>query len=380
MQLAKFLPRLNRDIFEVHVAAYRSNAAGFPKEMIAKSGLPVVLLGSDSWSRRRYFAEAISYMKKESFDVVHAWLSSGNHYGLIPAILTGVPVVLGGMRGRMGMEPPWPLVYSLLNIRYDGWIVNSRMLKEFLEEKLFFMRNTPVRTIRNGLEIDDDEPRFRRQEKTCYDSLRGKRPVVGIVGRFHPVKNHLLFIKMAHYLIRNHVDADFWIIGEGNMRQAIEDAIADYGLQDRVKLLGLRRDVDTALARMDVAVVTSNSESCPNALLEAMRAGLPVVSTNCTTLEDIIEEGQNGFVVAVGDAEGLAKKVSAILQNPQLARNMGKRSRQIIEERFSMATALRELEQAYLYFTDRAARRRPSLRRKLERIAGINPAVEMSFS
>ena len=366
IQAARLIPLLAKEIFDVQVAYYNFRA-GFPKDILKQAGVRLHFLGKSQWSKGRFLADAINFMKQERFDLVHAWCSSSNHYGRVPAILTGVPVIIGGLRGKSSLENFWPLVYSLMNWRCSGWIVNSFALKEYAKHKMCFMQQSPVMIVHNGIELGNEE-RFKKNEKTFYDKLKSNRPVIGIVGRLHPVKNHLLFLEMARLLTQMGVNADYWIIGNGPMRGQIEQSVEKFKLQDRVILLGLRDDVDVSLSRMDVVVLTSDSESCPNALLEAMRASLPVVSTRCSTLDEIVEERRNGYTVPVGDATGLAEKVRIILENPEKRREMGKHSKRIIEKRFSISSAVRSLEDAYLFFLKRESKRHPNLQVKLTRL------------
>ncbi len=369
-QLAKLLPRLNRNIFDVQVAYYNSAPPGLPKTLLEQGNIPLTFLGSAEWSRRKFFSDAIAFMKRHRFDLVHAWFSSANHYGTIPAIMCQVPVVIGGMRGKIGFESFWPLIYSFMNLAFSGWIVNSRELKEFIERKLWFLKSTKIFTIHNGLVIDDDRT-CGKGESTFFDGLKSDRPVVGIVGNLRPIKNHLLFIEMIKHLTDSGVNADYWIIGDGPMRPEIEHAIARYNLTDRVKMLGYRGDVDCALSRMDVFVLTSNSESCPNVLLEAMKASVPVVATNCTSLEEIIEEGVNGFVVPIGDAQGLCKRVKQVLADNGLRLRMGRASYKIVKEHFSMDLAVRELENAYIELLKSKSRTNSDLREKIQKLGLI---------
>lgn len=366
VQTSRLVPRLNRDIFDVQVAYYVPES-GFPKQALLDGGIKVTCLSGKQWDKRRFFKASMYFMRREKFDLVHAVQDSDNHYARIPAILSGVPVVIGGLRGARGLKGRWVLLYSLMNFRCAGWIVNSRKLKELAEKRMYFMRRSPIKIIRNGIEIESERD-FNNQEITYYDNLKTGKPVVGIVGRLHPVKNHLLFVEMARQLTAYGVDADYWIIGDGEMRSEIERTVADFGLSSRVKLLGLCEDVDVALSRIDVCVLTSNSESCPNALLEAMRASLPVISTKCTSLEDIIEEGLNGFTVNLGDVGALVEKVSLVLSDKEKLKEMGRHSRHIIEERFSISTAVNDLEEAYLYFLKRKSDYCPRLKAKLDQV------------
>jgi len=368
-QLARLLPRLNKKIFDAQVAYYEP-VTGFPKNLLEEGGIPVKFLGSDKWSRRQVFSNAIAFMKQERFDLVHAWLSSANHYGRIPALITGVPVVIGGLRGEDGLDGLWPLVYLLMNLKCSGWIVNSRKLKEFVEKKLWFVKRNDIFTIHNGIVVDDDE-RLEKSKRTFFDELKSNRPVVGIVADLRPEKNHFLFVEMAKHLTESGLDVDYWIIGDGPMRPQIENFIDKLNLKSRIRMLGCCKEVDVALSRMDIAVLTSDLESCPNALLEAMKASLPVVATNCTSLEDIIEEGVNGFTVPVGNIQELCKRVRQVLADDGLRLRMGQASYRMVKERFSMTSAVKELENVYIELLKRKSKMNLGLRKKIQKLGLI---------
>ncbi|MBE0575229.1 MAG: glycosyltransferase [Desulfuromonadales bacterium] len=363
MQIARLAPQIDQRVFDVQVAYY-NNVCDRPLEMLKASGIPVRYLGDKTWSRRRYFKDAFIWMRNERFDLVHAWSSSANHYARIPAILAGVPVIIGGLRGKSGLDWVWPYAYSVMNLKCSGWIVNSIAMQEFAMKEMSFMKKAPIRVIRNGFDCGDEQI-FRRGEQTFYDKIKRGVPVIGIVGRLHPVKNHVMFLSMAKKISDGGFDADYWIIGDGPERASIESAIDRNGLHGKVHLLGLRDDVDVALSRMDLLVLTSRSESCPNVLLEAMRASLPVVATNCTYLHEIIHENVNGYVVPVDDVDTLAQRVRSIVcdQNKRIA--MGESSRALVKERFSIKAATQDLEQAYRFFLKRTRKKRQLINAKL---------------
>lgn len=363
VQAAKLLPLLDRQRFDVEVAYY-NQGAGYPLEQLLNQGIPVHYIGAEKWDRWQFMKKLTRFIRQGQFDIVHAWMASANHYARLPALWAGVPVVIGGLQGKIELQKYWSTLYSIMNLTCSGWIVNSQTLKDYIKKELLFMNNTPVWVVKNGLE-EGGEDLFRQRERTEYDVIRGQRPVVGIVGRLHPVKNHRLFLDMALALTNAGVDADYWIIGDGPLRHDIEQTIREMGLSDRVKLLGLRHDVNVALCRMDVLVLTSDSESCPNAVLEAMRAGLPVVATNCTDFTAIIEDGNNGFTVAINNLPELIGRVSHILSDPALRASMGAKSRAIIGSSFSLSSAVDSLAEAYLSEAKSAAHNSRQLQEKL---------------
>lgn len=355
VQFSLLLSRLDRRLFDIQVA-YFDARTGFPKETLEAAGIAVRFLGNPVWSRRRCLVDAFRFMRQERFDLVHCLQHATNFYGWLPAVLNRVPVIICGLQGKVEVDGKWSRLYALAAQRSSGWIVNSETLRDYAQEQIPALRSQPFRVVTNGV-VDPGL----RAPADVYEQLKRGRPVIGTVGRLHPVKNHLLFLHMAKALVEAGIDADFWIIGKGPMQQVLEEQIATYGLEDQVRLLGFRADVPSALQSMDLFVLTSDSESCPNVLLEAMQASLPVVSTRCTGLQEIIIEGHNGFTVALGDAQGLARQVAALLADPQRTRQMGSASRQLIAERFSMSAAVHKLQEAYLELAAGESRRSPRL-------------------
>lgn len=359
VQFSKLLTRLDRSIFDIQVAYYDART-GFPKKILEDAGISVRFLGSPIWSKGSYLVDAIRFMRKEQFDIVHCLQHSTNFYGWLPAVINRVPVIIGGLQGKVELDSYWSKVYSLVSARCSGWIVNSETMQTHAEKSITFLRKNPFRIVPNGIEL---EPHQLVQNNTAneYQQLRNNRPVIGTVGRLQPVKNHLLFLQMARELLSSGVNADFWIIGKGPLQETLAQRIIEYRLENHVRLLGFREDISVALKSMDVFVLTSDSESCPNVLLEAMRAALPVVSTRCTNLEEIIHEGENGFTVDVGDHLSLARQVERILADSAKALAMGNHSRQIVTEHFSMEVAVQKLQQAYLSLAAQEIHRSPRL-------------------
>ena len=363
------LPRLDPALFDLEVIYY-NHKVGPPRFELERQGVPVRFLGRPTWNRNAYLREAVNFMRSKRFDLVHAWSASANLYGRLPALVVGVPVVLGGLLGKDGLNGLWPFVYSGMNLACAGWIVNSEALKQYALDKMYLNRFSPVAVVENGLDLELDRTVLARQVP-FYLALKRDRPVIGLVARLHPVKNHTLFLQAAARLRDEGVAADYWIIGDGPAREDIARKITALQLDDCVRMLGQRDDVEAAYEVMDVVVLTSDSEGCPNALLEAMRASRPIISTQCTSLGQVIAEGVNGFVVPRGDVGALAAKLKLLLSDAALRRKFGGASRVMVERTFSMPVAVRRLEQTYLDFLRQGMSRHPTLRRKLAALAVV---------
>jgi glycosyltransferase involved in cell wall biosynthesis len=121
-------------------------------------------------------------------------------------------------------------------------------------------------------------------------------------------------------------------------RRALEQAIADAGCQDQVKVLGFLEGPakDEALLASDCLVLPSYAEGLPMVVLEAMACGLPVIATRIGAVAEAVTDGQEGFLVEVGDVEALADRMSRLARDPQLRKRMSLAARRRAEEEFSL--------------------------------------------
>ncbi len=159
-------------------------------------------------------------------------------------------------------------------------------------------------------------------------------PIVGIVGRLVPIKNHELFLEMAERVSASRPDTVFVVAGDGELRSTLE-AVAARRLGDRVRFLGWTTDLPTLYAALDVVVMTSLSEGTPVALIEALAAARPVVATDVGGVAEVVEHGSNGYLAASGDAEGLSGSVLQLLGDAARRRAMGEAGRAGVAERHS---------------------------------------------
>jgi glycosyltransferase involved in cell wall biosynthesis len=124
------------------------------------------------------------------------------------------------------------------------------------------------------------------------------------------------------HLVAKHPHAHLEILGDGPMRQGVEDLIACLGLRNNVTLLGWRSDVPARLARAMCFLLTSAYEGCPLSVLEAMAAGLPVVSTRVGGIDEVIDEGVTGRIVDP-DPRAVSDALEELISNPVVASRMG---------------------------------------------------------
>lgn len=253
--------------------------------------------------------------------IVHTHTAKAGFLGRLAAFVCGVPVIVHTFHGHVFRG-----YFSPLKTRFFIWLerlaarLSSVILtvSEGLRDDLISFRIAPaerIRVIPLGLPLAD---------LTHLDSLRGGfrhelgcstgTPLVGIIGRLVPIKNHELFLTAAQYVLQAMPQVHFVIVGDGERRVELEALAAQMGLSEAVHFTGWRRDLPLIYADLDVVVISSHNEGTPVSLIEAMAAGVPVVSTSVGGVPDVLKGGELGTLVPPGDAEALAEAVLQALR------------------------------------------------------------------
>lgn len=154
------------------------------------------------------------------------------------------------------------------------------------------------------------------------------------VGRLDPVKG-LDELLAAFAQVRQRVPARLVLAGEGAYRVHLVRTIEALALRDHVALLGTRTDIPSLMRAADLFVFPSRAEGMPNALLEAMAASLPIVTTDAPGCRDLIEHGRTGWRVPVGDAAALRDGIVQLLADHDLASKLGTEAARVVEARYS---------------------------------------------
>jgi glycosyltransferase involved in cell wall biosynthesis len=171
-------------------------------------------------------------------------------------------------------------------------------------------------------------------------------PLLGIVGRLVPIKEHpTLFAAMTR---EEAGAAHLVVVGDGGRRAALEALARDLGLASRVHFLGWREDLEAILPELDVLICCSRNEGTPVAVIEAMAAGVPVLSTDVGGVGDLLTHGETGWLVPPGDAAALAGGIRELLADPVRRGRMVAAARPAALEAHSEAGLIRRIEALYV--------------------------------
>ncbi len=201
--------------------------------------------------------------------------------------------------------------------------------------------------IPNGVPTDEyaPDPDRRLHWRTAH-GIEPHAIVLTHVGRFAPPKNHALLIEAFAQV---HADAPLYLllVGGGELEGAAREQVARLNLQERIHFLGVRADVADILNASDMFVLSSRVEGNPLSVMEAMAAGLPVVSTAVGGVPELVRHGETGLLVPSEDRDALAGALQALIDDPARRQAMGAAARQHAIEHFDIRLTVQGYERLY---------------------------------
>lgn len=318
-------------------------------DSLRSMGVPVTLLCKRRPGDPGALGALASLVRRERPDLLHLHNAPGVLWGAAAAAAAGsrAPAVAT-------MHNPWreglPAAYRLFFPM--GFRRAARVVCVSEDVRRSFARRFPRRadrlvTIPNGVDLDLFASPPPREECRRRFRLPADVPVVGTVGRLVPVKNHLGLVEAFAALHEAHPAVHLAILGDGEMRQAIENRVADLSLHTHVSILPPTPDVAAFLGALDLFVLSSQSEGMPMTLLEALAAGRPIVATAVGGIPETIEDGRTGLLVPPADTGALAGALAGLLEDAGRAERLGLAGRTAAEERFGARLMTERIETLY---------------------------------
>ncbi len=274
--------------------------------------------------------------------IVHTHTAKAGAVGRLAAWLARAPVVIHTFHGHTFRGYWGPLASRGVVATEQGLALMADKLiavSDRIRDDLIAFRIAPpekIVAIPLGLDLTPFAAGNRRARNP------DETPVIGIVGRLAPIKNHRLFLEMARRLISEGFAARFMIVGDGELRRELEESAGDLG--DRIFFTGWRRDLPQVYSELAVVVNTSANEGTPVALIEAMAAGAPVVATAVGGVPDVVRNGETGWLVPNDDCGALAAAVKAAVREGEA---VAARAQAEVLQRFSKERLIGDVEKLY---------------------------------
>lgn len=326
-------------------------------------GVPVVGLRT----RRKPDIKAVlglyRVFKEMDIDILHTHLPYAGVLGRIVGRLAGVPRIISTQHNVPGAFHKQTLIADRLTLPLADVVT---AVSEPVEEAFFgeshpfsvdlFEKGVKTCTIYNGVDlglIDEALEKTDRRQKKKEFRLGIDDPVVGIVARFVAWKGHKDLIEAMATVVKQQPDAKLLVVGWGEIEGELKALTGKLNLEENVIFAGRREDVYEILSIMDLFVLPYRYEGLFKgggvgiAIMEAMAAKRPVITTNVPGISSAVINNQTGSIVPQRNPAALAEAILVLLENPQEATRLGKGGRKLIEEKFTIQATVAQYEALY---------------------------------
>jgi glycosyltransferase involved in cell wall biosynthesis len=327
---------------------------GWAYDALAARGVqPLIVSPTGRGFDVRYLSRLATLVRRLPVDVVQSHLLSPAVYGVLAAALGGVPVVATfhgawdlATEGRLGR-----IKRSLLRKRLFRAVFVSASLQRTFERAGYTFPAERAVVIHNGVDFERMGGCSREDARARLGLAPGEI-VIGAVGNLRPAKSYDVLLSAAACVRRELPQAPVRFVVAGDVAGAQGEALLQQrdtmGLREYVTFLGFREDVWDVLAALDVYVSTSQSEGFSLTAVQALAAGVPAVATRSGGPEEIVVDGQTGFLVEVGSAPALASALVCLVRDSGLRGRMGGAGPGSVTNRFSIGRMLAGYDRLYL--------------------------------
>lgn len=292
-------------------------------------------------------------------DVVHTHASKAGALGRLAASKENVPVIVHTFHGHVFHSyfgKMKTLFYKTVERRLakksTKIICISNKQKEEIGSIHRICKPNKIEVIPLGFDLE----KFNKNKKENRMAVRNEYGLkdeiaIAIIGRLAPIKDHQFFFNVIESLDTSTIQkVKIFIVGDGELKQEIEErakAINKKLGKELIILTSWINDIDRFNAGMDIICLTSKNEGTPVSLIEAQASGTPVISTNVGGVQDIISEGETGFIVEKNDLENYTKKLSSMINDEKMLEKMSQNGWNFVREKFSYMRLCEDMELLY---------------------------------
>lgn len=252
-----------------------------------------------------------------------------------------IPVVWrAGTLFNHAAQPPWLELCARLWPPHSIVCTSNAVRTELARHVL-----APMSVVHNGVDTRRFSARVDRSAARASFGLGAGVPVVALAARLSPEKGISFLIDVCQLLRAQVPTVQVLVAGDGNWRSRFDDVCRQAGLGDTVRRLGFVPDVERVYAAADVVLSTSETEGCPNALLEAMAMGRAVVATAVDGTTELIRDGVDGMLAWSASPATFAARVAELLESPSRRSEVAQAARRTVRRRFALDVQIARLAQ-----------------------------------
>ncbi len=343
--------RLPRDRYFLSVLC---PSEGLLPERLRQIGICVIPFESPRLLSLAALVRLTRLLRQQRPDIVQSHGARVNLYAALAGRWARVPIIISTIHNSL-------YDYPISSIRRSLYLLGERLtyritdrtvcVADALAQDLTGRSHTDpgkVRVIQNGVDLDAFDPKIVDGWKARREfGLQEAAPLIGIVGRMTPQKGHLDFLTALVQIKAAIPTVKALIVGDGPLRAELVQYARRHHLHDCCIFTGMREDIPTIIAALDVVALPSLSEGLPFVLLEAMAMGKPVVATRVNGVSEVVEDGVTALLVPPRTPDMLARAVITLLHNRELASMLGAAARRQAERCFGLKRMIQNVETLY---------------------------------
>lgn len=320
--------------------------------------LPELVRDPHPWYDLVALAKMVRIIRKGKYDIVHTHTAKAGFLGRLASRIAGVPHVVHTLHGvtfHDHVSAPVRRIYvwmERLAARYcDVMItVGEDVKRKYLAESIG--SSEQYVTIASGMDTQSFEDAYADPTR-ARDAVRAEfgftddEIVLGMVSRLEPRKGYCYLFEAMRQLAPDFPHLRLLVVGEGAQHQELEADVARLGLSERVVFAGYRDDIARAISAFDVATLTSLWEGLPRVLVQYSLLEKPIVTFEVEGSREIVDDGVNGYVVALKDTAALVDRLRRVIANAELRQSFGQRSRQHVLGRWDVERMVESITRVY---------------------------------
>ncbi|MBN1900856.1 glycosyltransferase [Candidatus Sumerlaeota bacterium] len=314
------------------VACFRSKPDSMV-EKYRKAGVGIVFLEKRKGIDICFFFRLKKLFKRENFDLIHAMTPQASFWTACALPFKSNTRFVGSLLNTYKLDQFLERLCETLIAapRMDAVFINSRA--GALYYKSMIANPPPIWRIYNGVRIPAP---VNREEIRNKLNIKPHTIALLCVGRLETVKRHVDALTALSIIRKQNPDISLHIIGDGSLRKHLESCAANLKVKDHVVFVGERDDTSDILSGFDIFLMPSRSEGFPNALLEAMAAGIPCIAAKAGGIPEIIRDKKNGILVNPCSPGELAEAINNLMVSPETRKELGETARQDMIKRFDI--------------------------------------------
>ncbi|MGY6275976.1 glycosyltransferase [Methylomonas sp. MgM2] len=347
-QLVELIKGLDTSIYNIFIITAERNDNGY-YPVIEALGIPVTCF------ERRFKFDAspifktICFIVKNDIGIIHTFLNLGSLIGILAGIITNTPIICSSLRTARDENMIYWACNQFFSYFSDFFVSNSKIGFDNRFDKM--RRNFFI--IRNGVDFNRFVKNQEIQQRIATQlQLNRWSYKIGMIASISPKKDHATLIKTAKLVLSHYPSAVFLLIGDApdSTKTQLENHIHSLGLDDNILITGFRSDVDQLIQLLDISILLTAEkfgEGSPNAVIESMVAGIPVIASRGGGTDEIIEDRINGILVEPANPEQAALAIISLIEDNSFAKEIAKRGQLFACEHYSLERYVNDYNNLY---------------------------------